>query len=116
MGKKVKKTDLMTGFEVRQYRGYKKSAGDLAKQKEMFKNAVKERLAMEERVVLPTGEVANIPAVELLVDAKFQFDLDNPQGIDLVKWLKAAGEDVNATEVTLKGADELFGDIVIRKD
>ena len=115
MGKKVKKEDLMTGFEVRQYHGYKRSVGDLTKQKEMFKTAVKNRLAMEEKVMLPTGEVVNVSAAELLVDAKFQHDLDNPQGIDLTKWLKAAGEDVNQAEVTLRGADELFGDIVNKK-
>ena len=101
----------MTGYEYRQYHGYRKSAADQLKDKQMFKAAVKNRLAMEEAVTLPSGEVVNVSAIELLVDAKFNDDLNNPDRIDLVKWLKAAGEDVNQTEVTLRGADELFGDI-----
>lgn len=105
----------MTGYEVRTYRGYKKSAADQMKDKQMFATAIKNRLAMEEQVVLPTGEIVNVPAVELLVDAKLQDDLNNPERIDLVKWRKAAGEEVNQSEVSVRGADELFGDIIITK-
>ena len=110
----MKKEELMTGYEVRTYRGYKKSAADQIKDKAMFSNAILQRLAMEEQVVLPTGEVVNVPAVALLVDAKLQDDLDNPERIDLVKWRKAAGEEANTVENALKGAEELFGDIVNR--
>ena len=105
----------MTGYEVRTYRGYKKTAADQMKDKQMFSTAIKNRLAMEEQVVLPTGELVNVPAIELLVDAKLQDDLNNPERIDLVKWRKAAGEEVNQAEVSVRGADELFGDIVITK-
>lgn len=112
MDNKVKPEDLMTGYEVRAYHGYKKTAADQIKDKAMFRNAVKNRLAMEERVSLPSGEVVNVPAIDLLVDEKLNDDLNNPDRIDLVKWQKAAGEDVNQTEVNLRGADELFGDIV----
>ena len=108
----MKKEELMTGYEVRTYRGYKKSVGDQIKDKAMFSNAIKERLAMEERVALPTGEVINVPAVALLVDAKLQDDLNNPERIDLVKWRKAAGEEANTVEESMKGAMELFGDII----
>ena len=109
---KVKPTDFMTGYEVRVYHGYKKTAADQLKDKQMFSEAVKNRLAMEESVKLPTGEEVNVSALELLVDAKLQDDLNNPERIDLVKWRKAAGEEVNQSEVALKGANELFGDIV----
>lgn len=109
---KVKPTDLMTGYEVRSYHGYKKTAADQIKDKTMFRTAVKNRLAMEEQAKLPSGEVINVPAIDLLVDAKLNDDLNNPDRIDLVKWQKAAGEEVNQTEVNLRGADELFGDIV----
>lgn len=113
MSDKVKPTDLMSGYEYRTYRGYKKTAADQLKDKAMFRNAVRNRLAMEERVTsLETGEVVNVPAIDLLVDAKLQADLENPSSIDLVKWQKAAGEDVNQQEIQLRGADELFGDIV----
>ena len=108
----MKKSDLMTGYEYRKYHGYTKSAADQLKDKQMFQTAVKNRLSMKEAVTLPTGEVANVSAVELLVDAKLNDDLNNPDRIDLVKWRKAAGEDVAQAEVTLRGADELFGDIV----
>ena len=102
----------MTGYEVRVYHGYKKSAADQLKDKAMFSNAIRDRLAMEEKVQLPSGEVVNIPAVNLLVDAKLQDDLNNPERIDLVKWRKAAGEEANTVENAIKGAEELFGDIV----
>lgn len=105
----------MTGYEVRSYRGYKKSAADQLKDKQMFSTAIKNRLAMEEQVTLPTGELVNVSALELLVDAKLQDDLNNPERIDLVKWRKAAGEEVNQSEVSVRGADELFGDIIITK-
>lgn len=102
----------MTPYEVRTYHGYKKTITDQMKDKAMFRNAVKNRLAMEEKAKLPSGEVINVPAIELLVDAKLNDDLNNPDRIDLVKWQKAAGEEVNQSEVKLRGADELFGDIV----
>ena len=103
---------MMTGYEVRTYRGYKKSAADQLKDKAMFSTAIRNRLAMEEKVQLPSGEVVNVPAVDLLVDAKLQDDLNNPERIDLVKWRKAAGEEANTVENAIKGAEELFGDIV----
>lgn len=105
----------MSGYEIRRIHGYKKTAADKLKDKAMFRTAVKNRLAMEEQVQLPSGEIVNVSAVELLVDAKLQDDLNNPERIDLVKWQKAAGEDVNQSEVSVKGADELFGDIVNKK-
>ena len=108
----MKKEEMMTGYEVRTYRGYKKSAADQLKDKAMFSTAIRNRLAMEEKVQLPSGEVVNVPAVDLLVDAKLQDDLNNPERIDLVKWRKAAGEEANTVENAIKGAEELFGDIV----
>lgn len=111
----MKKDDLMTGYEYRTYHGYKKTSADKLKDKRMFETAVRNRLAMEEQVVLESGEVVTVTAAELLVDKKFEHDLTCTQDIDLNKWAKAAGEDVNKQEVTLRGADELFGDIVIKK-
>lgn len=111
----MKHEDFMTGYEIREYKGYKKTAGDELKNKSMFQTAVKNRLAMEEQVRLPSGETVKVSAVELLVDAKLQDDLDHPERIDLVKWQKAAGEEVIKTENEVKGADELFGDIIINK-
>ena len=108
----MKKEELMTGYEVRQYHGYKKSAADQIKDKKMFSTAIQNRLAMEEKVALPTGEVVNVTAAELLVDAKLQDDLNNPERIDLVKWRKAAGEEAVTAEESMKGAMELFGDII----
>lgn len=110
--KKVKPTDLMTGYEIRQYRGYKKTVADSLKDKAMFSTAIRNRLAMEEKVQLPSGETVNVSALDLLVDTKLQDDLNNPERIDLVKWRKAAGEEVTKVEADVKGARELFGDIV----
>ena len=104
----------MTGYEIREYKGYKKSAADQIKDKKMFSTAIQNRLAMEQQVKLPTGEVINVSAAELLVDKKLEYDLDNPENIDLVKWRKAAGEEAVSAEETMKGAMELFGDIALR--
>lgn len=113
---KVKPTDLMTGYEIRTIKGYKKTAADQLKDGKMFQQAIKNRLAVEEEVrCLDTGEVINVPAIDLLVNAKFEADLANPENIDLVKWRKAAGEEVNQVEANVKGAKELFGDIVINE-
>lgn len=108
----MKITELMTDYEIREYHGYKKTASDKILDKAMLKEAIKNRLALNEQVRLPTGEVVKVSAADLLVDAKLNSDLEHPENIDLVKWVKAAGEEVNASEVTVKGADELFGDIV----
>lgn len=108
----VKPEDIMTGYEIRSYRGYKKTTADQIVDKQMFSTAIKNRLAMEEQVRLPSGEVINVSALELLVDKKLQFDLNNPEEIDLVKWRKAAGEEVVQLDANLRGANELFGDIV----
>lgn len=110
----MKAEEFMTGYELREYRGYKKSIADQLKDKAAFKNAIKKRLATEEQVVTPEGEVITVSALDLLVDAKLQNDLTHPEDIDLTKWVKAAGEDVTQIEANLRGADELFGDIVIK--
>ena len=112
---KVQVTDLMTGFEVRTGFGYKRTASDEIKSEQMLKKAVQRRLNMEVEVTLPSGEVVNVPSADLLVDAKFQHDLEHPNEIDLVKWGKSAGEDTVTVENNLHGAEELFGDIVIKK-
>lgn len=110
--KKNQIEDFLTDYETRVYHGYKKTVADKLKDRAMFKTAVKNRLAMEEQVKLPTGEVVTVTAMELLIDKKLQDDLEHPESIDLTKWLKIAGEDVTQVEANVRGADELFGDIV----
>jgi len=112
---KVKVTDLMTGFEVRTFFGYKRTAADEVKTEQALTNAVKKRLAKNVEVKTKEGEVVNVSGADLLVDAKFQHDLENPGEIDLTKWGKAAGEDTSTTNLNVVGADELFGDIVNKK-
>ena len=112
MDKKLNATEFMTDKEIRLYTGYKKTKADVLKDKAAFRNAIKERLAATETVITEEGEVIEVSALQLLVDTKLQDDLKHPESIDLAKWLKVAGEDVTQIEANLKGADELFGDIV----
>lgn len=112
---KVKITDLMTGFEVRTFFGYKRTSADEIKDEQMLTKAVKRRLSKDVDVKLPTGEVVNVSGADLLVDAKFQHDLENPSEIDLTKWGKAAGEDTSTTNFNIEGAEELFGEIANKK-
>lgn len=83
----------MTGYEKRIFKGWEKTAADLLKDKKMLESTLKRVLAHEiSEEVLETGEVVNLPVIELLVLKKLGYDLDHPKDIDLKVYSAVLGE------------------------
>ena len=88
------KTDLMTGYEKRVFKGWKKTAADNLKDGKMLELTLKKVLQHEipTDMNLETGEVVNLPIIEILVLTKLGYDLDNPEKIDLKAYSAVLGE------------------------
>ena len=88
------KTEFMTGYEKRIFKGWHKTAADLLKDKKMLEATLKSVLAHEVDVSenLDTGEIVNLPVIDLLVLKKLGYDLDHPEKIDLKVYSAVLGE------------------------
>ena len=109
---------LMSGYEQRIVRGIKKSKGDRHKDDQMILNITKRLMnqSVEVRDELGTGEVVSVSLGELVVAKRLAYDLEHPEKIDLGMYSKVLGENKDKVELELKGADALFGDIVIKEE
>lgn len=96
----------MTDYEKRVVNNLPPSKSDKALESAVLKNAVLSALNREEngKSILNT-----------LIEKRIKHELEVPREIDLAKWQKILGEDINKSEVKVQGADELFGDIVIKE-
>ena len=103
--------ELMTGYETRVYEGWRKSAADLLKDQKMLSNALRVSLGVETVRKLETGEVVNIPIVYDLLIELLAYWKEHPEKIDLKTLSTVLGETKQETNVNVKGANELFGDI-----
>lgn len=103
------KTEFMTGYEKRVFKGWKKTAADLLKDGKMLEATLKSVLKHETEVPdLETGEVVNLPIIQVLVLKKLGYDLDHPKDIDLKAYSAVLGEtkqEIVASNVT---ASEMF--------
>ena len=104
---------LMSGYEVRITKGLLASSADLLKNDKMVNATVRQALGQDIEETLESGEKVNAPVLTRLVAARLGYELKNPDKIDLEKWAKLLGEQKIEQAVELKGADALFGDIVI---
>ena len=102
----------MTGYEKRLYSGLPKSAADLLKDNKMVANALKNCLGTDIEKELESGEVVNIPLVYDLLVSLLAYWKEHPEKIDLKTLSAVLGETRQEAEVTVKGADELFGDLI----
>lgn len=102
----------MTGYEKRLYSGLPKSAADLLKDNKMVANALKNCLGTDIEKELESGEVVNIPLVYDLLVSLLAYWKEHPEKIDLKTLSAVLGETKQEAEVTVKGADELFGDLI----
>lgn len=116
MAKKAKKTDFMTPYEVRMFKGMNKSPGDELQDDKMMQSTLKRMLGIEVPVQLEDGTEVNVPVKDLLVARKIAFDLVCPKAIDLNAYAKALGENEIKLTGQLKTSSELFGDLVITED
>lgn len=83
----------MTGYEKRIFSGWHKTAADLLKDKKMLELTLKNVLMHEVPTEnLETGEVVNLPVIDLLVLKRLGYDLDHPEKIDLKVYSAVLGE------------------------
>ena len=107
----MESTELMTGYEKRVYNGWKKTAADELKDKKMLELTLKKVLAHEvaTEITLETGEVVNLPILDVLVLKKLGYDLEHPEKIDLKVYSAVLGETKQELNLgTNESASELF--------
>ena len=105
------KTEFMTGYEKRVFNGWKKTAADLLKDGKMLEATLKRVLSHEiptEDLALESGEVVNIPLIELLVLKKVGYDLDHPKEIDLKAYSSVLGETKQEIYTSVEAASDIF--------
>lgn len=113
MGEKISVADFMSGYDARIYKGYKKTISDRLQDKRVFSNMLKSALLTDVPMTdEETGETVFIPVGMKLICEKLKYLNANPKDIDLKEISAVLGEAKLETETTLRGADELFGDIV----
>ena len=104
---------LMTGYEIRIVKSLMSSRGDILKDDKMVNSVVRAALGTPIESTLEGGEAVNVNPLTKLVAARIGYELANPKDIDLEKWAKILGEQKIEQAVELRGADSLFGDIVV---
>lgn len=109
-------TDFMNGYEKRIYKGYRKTQADLLKDNKMLSNVVKECMGIEVEKTLDDGTMVNVPVAVELVALKLSYLKEHPEKIDLKELSSVLGEQKVEANLNVKGAQELFGDIVNKED
>lgn len=103
------KTEFMTGYEKRIFKGWHKTAADLLKDKKMLEETLKSVLRHEVATEsLETGEVVNLPIIDLLVLKKLGYDLDHPEKIDLKVYSAVLGETKQEILTTVENSADIF--------
>ena len=92
MGSKLTNEELMTGYETRVFKGWKKTVADELKDSKMFEYTLKKAMGHEIEYKLPSGEEINIPIRDAIILAKLGFDLSHPEKIDLKVYSAVLGE------------------------
>lgn len=108
----MEKTDLMTGYETRLYKGWQKTASDTLKDKKMCEATLRKQLGFSVETVLPTGEVINIPVIDLLILKKLGYDIEHPEKIDLKVYSTVLGETKQEVVVSEETASDIFKGVV----
>ena len=75
MSKEVSNVDLMSGYEVRLFKGWHKTVADSLKDSKMLEVTLKKALGHEVEETLPSGEKVNVPVIDLLIMKKLGFGL-----------------------------------------
>ena len=104
----------LTGYEYRILMNMPKSEADKLIDKKLIQSTLKMALETEVEIKDSQGRFVSAPLGTLLVAKKIEYDLENPDKIDLTAYAKALGENKVEAEITLKSANELFGDIVVQ--
>ena len=105
--------EFMSSYEKRIYKGYSKTKADLLKDSKMLSNTVRECLGIEVEHRLEDGTLVNVPVAVELVALKLNYLKDHPKDIDLKELSSVLGENKIEADITLKSANDLFGDIVV---
>lgn len=106
-------TDLMTGYELRLYKGLAKSNGDKLKDNRMLSTSLKKHLGIVVEKQLPTGERICVNVMDELVQARIAYEMEHPEDIDIKKWAQVLGEYKETAEVVTRTAGDLFDGIVV---
>lgn len=110
----VKNTDLMSGYEVRIFKGWKKTLADSLKDSKMLEVTLKKALGHDVELELDSGEKVNVPVIDALVLKKLGYDLQHPEKIDLKVYSSVLGETKQEVVVDSETASQVFTGITAK--
>lgn len=116
MSKEVSNVDLMSGYEVRLFKGWHKTVADSLKDSKMLEVTLKKALGHEVEETLPSGEKVNVPVIDLLVMKKLGYDLNHPEKIDLKVYSTVLGETKQEVALDTETASMVFKGIQAKGD
>lgn len=105
----------ISGYEKRILSDVEKTKADEIKDTRILTNAVKKVLNLKIDEDLE-GEIVNVSIVEMLAAKKIAYYMEHPDKIDLKELSTVLGEQKTETNLNVKGADELFGNLVIKEN
>lgn len=105
---------LLTPYEEAAYRGRAKTAADRAIERSLIRDSVLSVLSCESKFkTLPGGERIAVTYADELAAETIRDAIENPDTRKLKDLAFVAGEARQGLDVSLRGAEELFGDIAI---
>jgi len=111
-----KQVGILSDFEQHIYRKVNKGKADQLKESKMIQEALKRALGIEHEVVLDGGERVVVSTIDMVVAKTLKDVLENPTTSKLKDLSAISGEQKTTLDVSVRGAKELFGDIVIDDD
>lgn len=111
-----KQVGILSDFEQHIYRRVNKGKADQLKESKIIQETLKRALGIEHEVVLDGGERVVVSTIDMVVAKTLKDVLENPTTSKLKDLSAISGEQKTTLDVSVRGAKELFGDIVIDDD
>ena len=111
-----KQVGMLSEFEQHAYRHLSKSKADRLKESKLIQETLKRALGVEHEVVLDGGERVVVSTIDIVVAKTIEEVIKNPTTTKLKDLSAISGEQKTTLDVSVRGAKELFGDIVIEDD
>ena len=108
--------NFLDGYEIRLYRGYKKTLGDKAKDKKIVTDTLRDALETTISVQVAGGTVEDVPIIAYLIGAKLKYLAENPSKIDLKELATVLGETKQEVKIQTETASDVFAGVAVVDD
>ena len=116
MKKKIKnQLGILPDYNQNIYRGIVTKTDEL-KENSLIKKSLGKALGATVEETLETGEKVNVTIIDVVVAKTIQDAIEKPSTSKLKDLASITGELKESVDVNVRTADQLFGDIVIKKE